>query len=113
MGFLCDEDDAPDKQRKEFFKISLDQAVVDDARKLGISAAPSSTQEARQLLTDFLRKVYAHVKLTVEGQIGLSPPPPPPPQNNTLAATAGWTNLAVVFLFSVPHHLAAHHPARR
>ncbi len=87
-GFLCEDDEASEKQRREFFKIFLDQRTLNDAHRQGITAAPASTQEAQQLVTDYLRKIYQHVKASIELHTG--------------TAYQGWGGMAVEFIFSVP-----------
>ncbi|ORY68543.1 Hsp70 family chaperone [Pseudomassariella vexata] len=87
-GFLCEDDDLTDKQRREFFKIFLDNQTLDAAHHQGISQAPGSVHEAQKLVGDYLRQVYLHVKSTVELHTGIG--------------HVGWQNLAVEFVFSVP-----------
>ncbi len=50
---------------------------------------PQSTEDARRYASDYLRQVYSHVKETVELQIGRR-------------QAGGWTDMEVLFLFSVP-----------
>lgn len=88
-GFLCDDDDELEKQRKEFFKIFLDKLNLVEARIKGLQGVPKSVSQAQQLVTDYLRKVYAHVKSTIEHQTGIGP-------------FTGWKDWAVEFIFSVP-----------
>lgn len=88
-GFLSEEDDGPQQMRHEFFKIFLESSMLQSARSQGVSAAPASLAEAKQLVTDFLRQIYAHTKKIVYDQTGI-------------AANPGWANMAVEFIFSVP-----------
>ncbi|KAG6003042.1 hypothetical protein E4U21_002431 [Claviceps maximensis] len=71
------------KIRREFFKLFIDNANLDAAQ--GIPRAPKNVDEAQRFATDFLAQVYMHVRETIEMQIGRS-----------------WTDMAVLFLFSVP-----------
>ena len=88
-GPLCeDEDDLAGKTRREFFKIFLDNDTLQAAHQSGIAQAPASVAEAQQLVTDYLRQVYAHVKNTVELHTGIG--------------HVGWNDMAVEFAFSVP-----------
>lgn len=88
-GFLCDDDDELEKQRKEFFKIFLDKLNLVEAQIKGLQGAPDSVSQAQQLVIDYLRRVYRHVKSTIEHQTGIGP-------------FTGWKDLAVEFIFSVP-----------
>jgi hypothetical protein len=88
-GFLCEEDDGPGKVRREFFKIFLEEAILQTAQSAGVPGAPADIGEATKLVADFLHLVYAHIKATIEAQIGVAPFP-------------GWTGMAVEFNFSVP-----------
>ena len=87
-GFVSEEDDAPDKRRCEFFKIFLDSDTLQEAHRHGISAAPASTAEAKQLVRDYLKQIYIHVKQTIQLQAGIS--------------AARWNEMAIEFIFSVP-----------
>lgn len=92
-GFMCeDESNAlePGQTRREFFKIFLEQDTLDAAHQQGLTSAPRSTADAHQYTVDFLRQVYAHVKETIEMQMGKR------------QQDGGWASLAVNFLFSVP-----------
>lgn len=88
-GFLCEDDDELEKQRREFFKIFLDRLNLVEAQIKGLQGAPDSVSRAQQLATDYLRQVYAHVKSTIEHQTGIGP-------------FTGWKDWAVEFVFSVP-----------
>ena len=88
-GFICADDDEPDKTRREFFKIFLDADTLMAAQKQGLSAAPKNIEEAQMFLTDYLRQLYSHVKESIEMQIGCR-------------QFGGWTDMTVSFLFSVP-----------
>lgn len=88
-GFLCDDDEELDKQRKEFFKIFLDRLNLVEAHIQGLQGAPESVSQAQQLVTDYLRQVYTHVKSTIEHQTGIGP-------------FTGWKDWVVEFIFSVP-----------
>lgn len=90
-GFLCDDDDisVPGKTRREFFKIFVDGETLEAAQKQGIANVPQSVEDARRFASDYLRQVYNHVKETIELQIG---------RRNM----GGWTDMEVLFLFSVP-----------
>ncbi|KAF4589832.1 Hsp70 family chaperone [Ophiocordyceps camponoti-floridani] len=89
-GFAClDDDESEGKARRDLFKIFLDDATVSAAQRHGLSNAPRSAAEARRFTTDFLAQVYAHVKETVESQMGRK-------------HAGGWADMAVLFLFSVP-----------
>ncbi|KAH7228493.1 uncharacterized protein BKA55DRAFT_716290 [Fusarium redolens] len=86
-GFLCAEDDGvPGKVRRECFKIFLDDATLTAVRQQGLVNAPRSTIEAQRFVTDYLGKIYMHVKETVESEMGRRP----------------WKDETVTFLFSVP-----------
>ncbi|PSS00642.1 hypothetical protein BD289DRAFT_360782 [Coniella lustricola] len=88
-GFLCDDIEEPEAQRREFFKIFLDKMNLLEAQIKGLQGAPESIEQAQQFVTDYLRQVYIHVKSTIEHQTGVGP-------------FTGWNNLAVEFIFSVP-----------
>ncbi|CAN8102288.1 unnamed protein product [Discula destructiva] len=88
-GFLCEDDDDPKTQRREFFKIFLDKMNLLEAQIKGLQGAPGSVTEAQQFVTDYLRQVYVHIKSTIEHQTGIGP-------------FTGWKDLAVEFVFSVP-----------
>lgn len=88
-GFSCTDDDEPSKIRREFFKIFLDDDTLVAAREQGLSNAPQSQTEVKKFIIDYLRQVYAHIKETIETQIGKR-------------QLGGWTYLSVAFLFSVP-----------
>lgn len=88
-GFLCEEDDETDSQRREFFKIFLDKMNLLEAQIKGLQGAPESVEQAQMLVADYLRQVYIHVKSTIEHQTGVGP-------------FTGWKDLAVEFVFSVP-----------
>lgn len=88
-GFLCEDDNEPDTERREFFKIFLDKMNLLEAQIKGLQGAPESVAEAQQLVTDYLHEVYVHVKSTIEHQTGVGP-------------FTGWKDLAVEFIFSVP-----------
>ncbi|KID83298.1 Hsp70 family chaperone [Metarhizium guizhouense ARSEF 977] len=93
-GFMCADDEGVDQEessgklRREFFKIFIDSANLAAAQSL--SKAPKTIDEAEKFSTDYLRQVYAHIKETIEMQIGRR------------QVTGGWSDLMVVFLFSVP-----------
>ncbi|KAJ5678491.1 Hsp70 family chaperone [Penicillium maclennaniae] len=85
-GFLCEEDDGPEKHRKDLFKIFLDSNKTEDVCRLDIpSATPVSRTEAQYLATTYLQQIYNHVKDTVESR----------------TATV-WADLTVEYIFSVP-----------
>ncbi|KAF7554373.1 hypothetical protein G7Z17_g2975 [Cylindrodendrum hubeiense] len=90
-GFMCEDDDdsVSDRTRREFFKIFIDEDTLAAAQEQGLSSAPRNTAEARKFLTDYLQQIYAHVKESIEMQIGKR-------------HIGGWTDMAVTFLFSVP-----------
>jgi hypothetical protein len=88
-GFMCADDDDTGKTRREFFKIFLDEATLDAAHRQGLSSAPGSVLEAQRFVTDYLKKIYEHVKETIETQTGRR-------------HLGGWTDMAVEFVFSVP-----------
>lgn len=91
-GFMCEDDDDRQhmsKTRREFFKIFLDQETLDAAHQHGLSQAPKTTAEAQMFVTEYLRRVYSHVKESVETQMGIR-------------MRGGWGSLAIDFLFSVP-----------
>lgn len=88
-GFLCEDDEEPETQRKEFFKIFLDKMNLLEAQIKGLQGVPESVREAQQFVTDYLRQVYIHVKSTIEHQTGIGP-------------FTGWNDLTVEFVFSVP-----------
>lgn len=83
-----DEDESSGKLRREFFKVFIDGANLALAQTL--PRAPKTIQEAQKFATDYLVQVYAHVKETIERQTGRRQVP------------GGWSDQAVVFLFSVP-----------
>lgn len=91
-GYMCaDDDDAEDesgKMRREFFKIFIDSTSLAAAQSL--PRAPKTIEEAQKFAIDYLRQVYSHVKETIEMQIGRR------------HVDGGWTDMTVVFLFSVP-----------
>lgn len=90
-GFLCEDDDTslPGKTRREFFKIFVDAETLEAAQRQGIANVPQSTEDARRYASDYLRLVYRHIKETIELQIGRR-------------QAGGWTDMEVLFLFSVP-----------
>ncbi|KAM0427272.1 hypothetical protein ACHAPT_007705 [Fusarium lateritium] len=90
-GFMCadDDDTTPTKTRRDFFKIFLDPDMLAGAHQQGLSNAPRSVDEARQFVSDYLRKVYAHLKDSIEMRMGIK-------------HVGGWKSMAVTFLFSVP-----------
>lgn len=88
-GFLCEDSEEPDAQRREFFKIFLDKMNLLEAQIKGLQGAPESIEQAQQFVTDYLHQVYVHVKSTIEHQTGVGP-------------FTGWNDLAVEFIFSVP-----------
>jgi hypothetical protein len=88
-GFMCADDDDTGKTRREWFKIFMDAETLLEAQQSGFPNLPRTVQEAQQLVTDYLRQVYAHVKDSIETQIGRR-------------HYGGWTDMAVEFLFSVP-----------
>lgn len=88
-GFLCEDDDETDAQRREFFKIFLDKMNLLEAQIKGLQGAPESVEQAQKFVADYLREVYTHVKSTIEHQTGIGP-------------FTGWKDLAVEFVFSVP-----------
>lgn len=90
-GFICADDDTtvPGRTRREFFKIFLDGDTLTAAQQHGLSNTPRDTTEAQRFLRDYLQQIYAHVKETIEMQIG----------NRHIG---GWKDMAVSFLFSVP-----------
>ncbi|KAH8660366.1 hypothetical protein BX600DRAFT_383457 [Xylariales sp. PMI_506] len=87
-GYLCEEDDATEKSRHEFFKIFLDKQTLNAAHQAGISQAPSSVLAAKRLVTDYLREIYLHVKRAIELHTGIG--------------HIGWQSMVVEFVFSVP-----------
>lgn len=90
-GFICAEDDEREsgKMRREFFKIFIDEDTLSAAKRQGLSNAPSNTDEAKRFAADYLGRIYAHIKETIEVQLGNR-------------HTGGWKDMAVTFLFSVP-----------
>ncbi|KAF5027453.1 hypothetical protein F66182_443 [Fusarium sp. NRRL 66182] len=89
-GFMCaDDDNDPGKTRRDFFKIFLDPDTLEAAQHQGLNNVPRSTAEARQFVADYLRRVYAHVKDSIEIRMGIK-------------HTGGWGAMAVLFLFSAP-----------
>lgn len=85
-GFLCDAQDDFDEPEQiyEWFKIYLDQANVDRAKRHDLTDTPQSVQDAKKLTTDYLRKVYNQTKLVIEGMSG------------------PWSTKRVEFVFSMP-----------
>ncbi|KAM4054455.1 Hsp70 family chaperone [Hirsutella rhossiliensis] len=92
-GFLCADDDNWDagRTRRDLFKLFLDNDAVAVAQEQGLVNAPSSAADAKRCTTDYLRKVYAHVKETIERHMGLR-----------RQMGSSWADLVVLFLFSVP-----------
>lgn len=66
------------------FKIYLDQESIDEARRNGVREIPSTIEEAKRLITDFLREVYKHIKRSIEANMG------------------SWKDMKVEFIFSLP-----------
>ena len=87
-GSLCEDEDDPAKQRREFFKIFLDRQTLEAAHQQGISQAPESVSDAQRLVSDYLSQIYLHIKTTIQSQTGIS--------------NSAWWELAVDFIFSVP-----------
>jgi hypothetical protein len=85
-GFLCDNDDDESEAEEVFenFKIFLDQDSIDAARKNGVRDIPATVEEARHLITDYLRQVYGQIKRSIEG------------------STGSWKDKRVEFVFSLP-----------
>jgi len=84
-GFLCSEDeDHGAGEVREHFKIYLDQESIDTARKEGVKNIPSTINEAKKLITDYLRQIHQHIKFSIESQTG------------------PWAERKVEFLFSLP-----------
>ena len=85
-GFLCDPDDEDYKiaRVREHFKIYLDQESLDLACKNNLSDIPQTVDEAKRLVTDYLRQIHKHTKLALE------------------AATGSWEDKRVEFVFSIP-----------
>jgi hypothetical protein len=68
---------------QEMFKIYLDQEAIDEAKRKGLRDIPS-VEDTKQLVTDYLRAVYAHIKRSIE------------------ANTGSWKDIKVEFIFSIP-----------
>jgi hypothetical protein len=85
-GFLCDSDDDYHEVAdvREHFKIYLDQDSLDSARKKGVRDMPATVGEAMGLITDYLRQIHQHVKVSLE------------------AATGNWRDRRIEFVFSLP-----------
>jgi hypothetical protein len=85
-GFLCDSDDDYHEVAdvREHFKIYLDQDSLDSARKGGVRDMPATVGEATGLITDYLRQIHQHVKVSLE------------------AATGSWRDRRIEFVFSLP-----------
>jgi hypothetical protein len=85
-GFLCDPDDEYHEITKvhEHFKIYLDKTSLDHAKKEGVRDMPDTVDEAKDLVTDYLRQVHQHVKLSIE------------------SITGSWYDKRVEFVFSLP-----------
>ncbi|PQE13605.1 hsp70 family chaperone protein [Rutstroemia sp. NJR-2017a BVV2] len=85
-GFLCDPDDEYHEITKvhEHFKIYLDATSLDHAKKEGVRDMPDTVDEAKDLVTDYLRQVHQHVKLSIE------------------SITGSWYDKRVEFVFSLP-----------
>ena len=88
-GFLCEDDNNPDGQRREFFKIFLDKHNLREAQKYGMQGVPDSIEEVQQLLTDYLSKIYEHVKAAIQRQ-------------TVISQQRVWSDIAIEFIFSVP-----------
>ena len=65
-GSLCEDEDDPGKQRREFFKIFLDKQTLEAAHQQGISQAPESVSDAQRLVSDYLSQIYLHIKTTIQ-----------------------------------------------
>lgn len=99
-GYMCADDDDFDyqtnglgptgKTKQEFFKMFVDSENLIAAQEQGVSKAPRTIEEAQRYATEYLKQVYAHIKETIEMQVGLS------------YVAGGWKTMAVDFLFSVP-----------
>ncbi|KAJ8071465.1 hypothetical protein OCU04_001785 [Sclerotinia nivalis] len=85
-GFSCDLDDEYHEvtEVRERFKIYLDQHSLDLARKGGVRDIPETVDEAKDLVTDYLRQIYKHVRLCIE------------------AITGSWKEKRIEFVFSLP-----------
>ncbi|ESZ94388.1 hypothetical protein SBOR_5252 [Sclerotinia borealis F-4128] len=85
-GFSCDPDDEYHEvtEVRENFKIFLDQHSLDLARKEGMRDMPETVDKAKDLVTDYLRQIYNHVKLCIE------------------AITGDWKEKKIEFVFSLP-----------
>lgn len=85
-GFLCNSEDVQSGagEVREHFKIYLDQESIDSARREGIRNMPNTVEEAMRLITDYLRQIYQHIKISIE------------------AATGPWIERKIEFLFSLP-----------
>ncbi|KAK8036255.1 Hsp70 family chaperone [Apiospora rasikravindrae] len=88
-GHSCLYNESSDLTRREFFKIFLDHETLESTKHQGFTAVLETTVEARRIVTDFLRYIYAHTKETIEREMAR-------------LHRGGWRDLAVEFLFSVP-----------
>lgn len=85
-GFLCDFDDGYHEvaEVREHFKIYLDQNSLNAAHRSGVRDMPKTVAEAMGLITDYLRQIHQHVKISLE------------------SATGNWKDKRVEFVFSLP-----------
>lgn len=83
-GFGCDDDAVlPGQRQVQWFKIYLDQESLDRARMHGLET-PGSVKEARRWVTDYLRRIYQHIR------------------NSMVRGGQGWSDKNISFLFSIP-----------
>jgi hypothetical protein len=83
-GFGCDDESImPGQKQFQWFKIYLDQDSLERARAHGLDT-PGSVHETKQLVTEYLRKVYQHIAHSMkrDGQ--------------------GWSDKKIEFMFSTP-----------
>ncbi|KAF6803526.1 hsp70 family chaperone [Colletotrichum sojae] len=87
-GFMCAEPEEHKKTRYQYFKMFVEKDTLESWQRQGLPTA-RSVAEAEGLVVDYLRKVYEHIKESIETQVG---------RRNS----GGWTDMGVTFLFSVP-----------
>lgn len=88
-GFLSEtttEQNADDKDHREWFKTHLDPVRLAQAQRQDPEGAPRSVEEVEKYYTDYLRLLYRHVEYKLSSDI----------------QGATWQNASIEFIFSVP-----------